>query len=196
MKKKRTRGDALQEKSFGGILKSTAVGAGTGALAGAGILSAPGAIVGGAVGLVKGLFGHFGEKKAEKQQQSLYDQQQEAYNAQQAAMEAQQEEADRGQYLSALEANQSANPFTPTFPLGGQLGKAQAEIEGGEVVQFPNGNLDRPQGPSHAGGGIDITAPEDTRVFSDRLEYEPGVTYAAKADMIRKEIEKYKKLLT
>jgi outer membrane lipoprotein SlyB len=182
-----------EEKSLGGILSSTIGGAGTGLVAG------PfGAIVGGLAGLGAGIFGHIKGKRAEEQQQSLYSQQQDAYNTQQAAIEARKEEADREQYLGALEANQSANPYTPTFPLGGLLPYtgAQAEIEGGEVVQFPNGNLDRPRGPSHAEGGIDINAPEDTRIFSDRLEYEKGVTYAAKADAIRKEIEKYKKLLT
>ena len=99
---------------------------------------------------------------------------------------------ERDAYLMAIDG--SENPFTPTFPFGGRL-TAEAEIEGGETVQFPNSNMDRPYGPSHAEGGIDIKAPEDTRIFSDRLEYEPGVTYAAKADAIRKEIEKYKKLL-
>ena len=119
--------------------------------------------------------------------------QEDAYSQQQSTIQGMQQKANQEQYLSGLTG--SENPYTPTFPMGGALGHSQAEIEGGEVIQFPNGNMDRPQGPTHAQGGMDITAPEDTRIFSDRLQYEKGVTYAAKADAIRKEIEKYKKLL-
>jgi len=125
---------------------------------------------------------------AANKQEDLYEQQMGALRAQKSA-------ARQESYLNSLEG-QSNNPYTPTFPMGGSIPYAQAEIEGGEVVQFPNGTMDRPKGPSHREGGINVTAQENTRVFSDELKYDKKMTYADKADEIKKQIEKYKKLLS
>jgi hypothetical protein len=66
LRKPRRDKEVVPEASIGGILASTAIGAGTGAIGGGGVLSAPGAIIGGAVGLATGLWDHFKEKKQEK----------------------------------------------------------------------------------------------------------------------------------
>jgi len=60
----------IPQYSLGGILTSTAVGAGTGAIGGGGVLSVPGAIIGGVAGLATGLVDHFKEKKLERQQEA------------------------------------------------------------------------------------------------------------------------------
>lgn len=66
LRKPRRDKEVIPEASVGGILASTAAGAGTGAIGGGGVLSVPGAIIGGAVGLATGLWDHFKEKKQEK----------------------------------------------------------------------------------------------------------------------------------
>jgi len=187
----------LQKKSLGGILGSAASGAGVGATIG----NIPGAIIGGIIGLGGGIMGHINEKKAQKEQQ-LAASAGGPSSWQLLAQQQQQGNMQQNMYDASSWSSQSTNPFTPTFPFGGSLGNPQAEIEGGEVVRFPNGTLDRPTGPSHAGGGIDITAKEATQIFTDRskigkndFEYDPKITYAAQADMIKKEIDKYKKML-
>lgn len=60
----------LPEEGLGGILAQTAIGAGTGALAGAGVLSPIGAIIGGGIGLIKGIFGHRQEKLAKNAEEA------------------------------------------------------------------------------------------------------------------------------
>lgn len=56
----------IPQYSLGGILANTATGAASGAISGGGLLSLPGALIGGGVGLITGLFSHFGDRKREK----------------------------------------------------------------------------------------------------------------------------------
>ena len=56
--------------------------------------------------------------------------------------------------------------FKKTFRTGG---KVPVEIEGQEVVETPAGQLFQAQGPSHENGGIDLSLPEGTDIFSKRI---------------------------
>jgi hypothetical protein len=49
-------------------------------------------------------------------------------------------------------------------------GKVPVEIEGQEVVETPQGQLFQVQGPSHEQGGIDMSLPEGTDVYSKRIQ--------------------------
>ena len=51
----------------------------------------------------------------------------------------------------------------------GTGGKVPVEIEGQEVVETPAGQLFQAQGPSHENGGIDLSLPEGTDIFSKRI---------------------------
>lgn len=134
------------EFSLGGIFGEIGMGAGSGALGGAafgGIGAIPGALIGGGVGLIKGLFGHSREKKAEAAQ--------EEFLAQQEAIQP---------IVPALE---SARTFShtqniPTFQLGGGMdtfGLPQPSEEKAidkMLVDFV--------GPTHEDGGIAIAGNE------------------------------------
>ena len=85
---------------------------------------------------------------------------------------------------------------TTQFPYGGMMPAPNAEVEGGEVLKQPNGQVDTMQGPSHAEGGIPINAPQGTKVYSDRLKHKVGnktETFAETADKLNKLLDKYKK---
>ena len=56
--------------------------------------------------------------------------------------------------------------FKKTFRTGG---KVPVEIEGQEVVETPAGQLFQAKGPSHENGGIDLSLPEGTDIFSKRI---------------------------
>ena len=56
-----------------------------------------------------------------------------------------------------------------TFAYGGVAGQ-EVEIEGKEVVEFPNGAVDKAEGPSHENGGIDLFLPDGSIVYSDRIK--------------------------
>ena len=60
----------------------------------------------------------------------------------------------------------AVNGFKKTFRTGG---KVPVEIEGQEVVETPAGQLFQAQGPSHENGGIDLSLPEGTDIFSKRI---------------------------
>jgi hypothetical protein len=48
-------------------------------------------------------------------------------------------------------------------------GGVAIEAEGEEVIQTPDGTMGQLQGPSHEEGGIEMTVPEGTKIYSDRL---------------------------
>ncbi len=79
-----------------------------------------------------------------------------------------------------------ANLMGPGFAFGGQV---PVEVEGEEVGETPNGQLIDFQGPSHENGGIDISLPGGTEIFSKRIKV-GGKT------MAERKMAREKKLLT
>lgn len=78
---------------------------------------------------------------------------------------------------------------------GGRAG-ARVEVEGEEVGETPGGQLLDFDGPSHEKGGIDVTLPEGTEIFSKRIKVK-GKTMAErklerekKKSAIEKQLEK------
>jgi hypothetical protein len=53
---------------------------------------------------------------------------------------------------------------------GGEFGKNNIEVEGEEVVETPNGQVSKMKGPSHENGGINLSVPDGTKIFSDRIQ--------------------------
>ncbi len=67
------------------------------------------------------------------------------------------------------------NPTIPIMKNGGKLrkylfgGKVKAEVEDDEAYETPDGEVGQFQGDTHAEGGIDIEAPEGTKIYSSQL---------------------------
>jgi len=122
-------------------------------------------------------------------------QQEAAYSQQQTETRMAQRKESGDLYYAGMGG--SENPYTPTFPMGGTLGYAQAEVEDDEVLQRPGGKLKKMSGKRHSQGGIDVEEPIGTRVYSDREVYKKtGKTFAEEAEVIRKRIAQLDKQLT
>ncbi len=91
----------------------------------------------------------------------------------------------------ALDTKQalSKSSVKPIMAMGGIVkrkrygmgGIIPAEVEGGEVIQTPDGQTQEVQGASHAQGGVDMDLPQGTKVFSDRLKIK-GKTMAERKE--------------
>lgn len=166
--------EPLPEESLGGILGEVAKGAGSGALGGSavpGLGTGIGAIIGGATGLIKGLFGHRQEKLQREAQEAEAQEQQKLLEQQQAEQSdlAEQERRDT-MVQSKLKAMPQAPVYAPVVANGGLLpysGPSHAEspsrgipvdksgnpvnvtnqnpvalVEGGEIARYqPDGNV-------------------------------------------------------
>ena len=82
-----------------------------------------------------------------------------------------------------------------SFATGGVAGNKQINAEGGEVVETPDGLSQELVGPSHAEGGIDMTVPSGTEIYSDKLLGADGKTMAERKKAREKQISKIEKLL-
>ena len=82
-----------------------------------------------------------------------------------------------------------------SFATGGVAGNKQINAEGGEVVETPDGLSQELVGPSHAEGGIDMTVPSGTEIYSDKLLGADGKTMAERKKLREKQISKIEKLL-
>lgn len=70
---------------------------------------------------------------------------------------------------------QAANTLLPMlsnmeFAFGGGVPNIPVEIEGQEVGETPKGELFEAKGPSHENGGIDVSLPEGTEMYSKRIK--------------------------
>lgn len=63
------------------------------------------------------------------------------------------------------------------FAMGGEVPGTPVEVEGQEVGETPNGELLDFQGPSHENGGIPISLPPGTEIYSKRIKVD-GVSMA------------------
>ena len=58
------------------------------------------------------------------------------------------------------------------YAMGGDGATTPIEVEGEEIVETPDGQMQQMQGPSHEEGGIPMNVPEGTKIYSDRLKVE------------------------
>lgn len=69
---------------------------------------------------------------------------------------------------------------TGTYAMGGLVPRGtqpNAEVEGNEAAQLPNGQMMNFQGASHEQGGMDVALPEATKIYSKRIKID-GVSMA------------------
>lgn len=78
---------------------------------------------------------------------------------------------------------------------GGQaMGNTPIEVEGEEIVELPNGQMQQMTGPAHEDGGIPMNVPEGTKIYSDRLKIEGQSMQQRKASRER-QIARLEKIL-
>lgn len=82
-----------------------------------------------------------------------------------------------------------------SFATGGVAGNKKINAEGGEVVETPDGLSQELVGPSHAEGGIDMTVPSGTEIYSDKLLGVDGKTMAERKKAREREIKSLMKLI-
>lgn len=73
------------------------------------------------------------------------------------------------------------------YATGGQVTQQQVEVEGQEMFELPNGQVGKFTGPSHEMGGIPVTLPTGTDIYSKRLKGEDGKTMAKRKEARTKE---------
>src|SRR5690606_1317424 len=91
------------------------------------------------------------------------------------------EEGEEDNYDTLTEGIDEEEDDEDVFAMGGKYkkkmkkyaqGGTAIEVEGEEIIQTPDGQMQKMQGPSHEQGGIDMNVPEGTKIYSDRLELE------------------------
>jgi len=112
-------------------------------------------------------------------------------NPEKAAAKAENDAMLLSQYQKSQQgwSNKTQTSNGLTFANGGVIPEPTAELELNEQFQLPNGQVGEVDGASHSEGGVPVTLPEGTRVFSDRLKHN-GKTFAKITKPINSKIEK------
>lgn len=86
------------------------------------------------------------------------------------------------------------NMVTPYSKMayGGNTSK-EVEVEGNEVIETPDGDLSKVAGPSHEEGGVDLSIPNGSNVYSDRIKID-GRTMAQRKVAREKTLARLQKL--
>lgn len=79
------------------------------------------------------------------------------------------------------------------FAFGGKTGMAPIEVEGEEVIETPNGSVNKIKGPSHSEGGVDLVVPTGSEIFSKRVKGADGKTMAERKLAREKMLSKLEK---
>lgn len=81
------------------------------------------------------------------------------------------------------------------FGYGGQVGDEKINVEGGEVIHSPDGEIVETEGPSHEEGGIDMMVPFGSNIFAGDNLKRDGQTMAERKLAREKKTEKLLKLM-
>lgn len=80
------------------------------------------------------------------------------------------------------------------YATGGGAVNAPIEVEGEEIVELPNGQMQQMKGPSHEEGGIPMNVPEGTKIYSDRLKIE-GMSMQERKSKRERQMSRLDKIL-
>lgn len=93
-------------------------------------------------------------------------------------------------------AMSAAGASADIFATGGiPMGNVPVNVEGQEIIETPNGQIQEVQGSSHEQGGIDMVVPGGTEIFSKRLKGPDGKNMAKRKKERELQIQKLEKLL-
>ena len=140
----------------GSVLGDTASLAGTGMAVG----GPPGAIIGGGLGLVKGIAGIFSSNNAKKKAEAR------ARNKQTQAFAT-------ATTQSMVEDYYGENQLANTFAMGGIMPTSPAYLDNGELVKTPDGRINEVTGNPNVQDGVLANLPGGTKILSDKLKV-PG----------------------
>ena len=102
-------------------------------------------------------------------------------------------EAETNPLIQGLNMLAGITPqLLPKLGKGGKVNNVPVEVEGGEMGQLPNGKVMEFKGPTHENGGIPISLPEGTDIYSDRITID-GKTMAERKKERESIAAKYKK---
>jgi peptidoglycan hydrolase-like protein with peptidoglycan-binding domain len=87
-----------------------------------------------------------------------------------------------------LSAEQNEDEEFNIAELGMSNTSGNVEAEGDEVIETPNGQVEKLKGPSHAQGGIDLDVPDGTKIYSDKIKIE-GKTMAERKQAREKRLD-------
>ena len=73
------------------------------------------------------------------------------------------------------------------YAYGGNIANVPVEIEGGEMGEEPDGNVFEAKGPTHEEGGIPVSLPEGTDIYSKRIKVKGKSMAQRKKDRANKE---------
>lgn len=80
-----------------------------------------------------------------------------------------------GDMINTMKNYKVPNPYDKNtgvqYAMGGNVEEVPVEVEGGEVAELPNGQMQMFQGPTHEQGGVDANLPEGTEIYSERLKH-------------------------
>ena len=77
---------------------------------------------------------------------------------------------------------------------GGEVSNVPVEVEGGEMMETPDGQVAEIEGPTHENGGVKTELPEGTKIYSDRLKVN-GKTMSERKQRREQRLSKIAKLL-
>lgn len=80
------------------------------------------------------------------------------------------------------------------FANGGTATGNDIEVEGDEVIETPGGQVSKVEGPSHEEGGVDLSVPTGSRIYSKRLKV-GGKTMAERKEARERKLSNIEKLL-
>lgn len=83
--------------------------------------------------------------------------------------------AKQSDLLSGISTIGNGLASIPMFALGGQM--VNGELEGGEVIEHPDGSIQEVVGPSHENGGVPMSFDSLSRIYSNRVKID-GVSIA------------------
>lgn len=104
--------------------------------------------------------------------------------------------SDQGMYENIYDTRTNI-PKRHIAALGGLINQPQdIEAEGQEIVETPDGEVQKLRGPSHENGGIDLTVPSGTKIYSKRLKGIDGKTMNVRKENRDKVFDKLTKKLS
>jgi len=140
---------------------------------------------------VSGFGGLFAKKRAKRMEKRQTEEADRIYNQELA-----------GKRLQELSEEPA---YSSMYALGGTVGdpniygagtNVPVEVEGGESVELPSGQGFEIEGPQHSEGGVGMTLPENTRVFSDKLTLpDSKETFSDANKKILGKVSKYEAIL-
>ena len=187
MKKNSKKNVDLEQYGWGGLL-GTGLGLALAPFTGGLSLAAGAAIGGGLGGQVDNIIG---QSKQDKLQEEYLSKLNNKPNTNNQSYNYPQSDLSFYKYGGLVPNAEVENNEVLNVPNNQQL---PIDFNGGDLSKLANGFYEA-NGLNHSQGGIDVNIPEGTKIYSDKLKYISGKTYADEANKLSRDKSKYEKIL-